>query len=34
VIQHDNPAGLTRALMAMLHEGADAAAASSILASS
>jgi fructose-bisphosphate aldolase, class I len=34
VIQHDNPAGLTRALMAMLHDGADAAAASSILASS
>jgi class I fructose-bisphosphate aldolase len=23
VIQHDNPAGITRALMAMLHDGAD-----------
>jgi class I fructose-bisphosphate aldolase len=34
VIQHDNPAGLTRALMAMLHEGADAATASEILAAS
>jgi class I fructose-bisphosphate aldolase len=34
VIQHDNPAGLTRALMAMLHEGADAEAASAILAGS
>ena len=34
VIQHDNPAGLTRALMAMLHDGADAAKASEILAAS
>ncbi len=34
VIQHANPAGLTRALMAMLHEGADAKAASAILAAS
>jgi DhnA family fructose-bisphosphate aldolase class Ia len=34
VIQHDNPAGLTRALMAMLHQGADAEQASAILASS
>jgi class I fructose-bisphosphate aldolase len=33
VIQHDNPAGLTRALMAMLHDGVDATAASAILAS-
>ena len=24
IIQHDNPAGMTRALMAMLHDGADA----------
>ncbi len=34
VIQHDNPAGLTRALMAMLHDGADATRASEILAAS
>jgi class I fructose-bisphosphate aldolase len=34
VIQHGNPAGLTRALMAMLHDGADAARASEILAGS
>lgn len=34
VIQHENPAGLTRALMAMLHDGADAAKASEILAAS
>lgn len=34
IIQHENPAGMTRALMAMLHEGADAQAASTILASS
>lgn len=34
IIQHGNPAGMTRALMAMLHDGADAAAASAILASS
>lgn len=31
IIQHDNPAGMTRALMAMLHEGADAATAEAIL---
>jgi class I fructose-bisphosphate aldolase len=34
VIQHENPAGLTRALMAMLHDGADAKKASEILAAS
>ena len=34
IIQHDNPAGMTRALMAMLHDGADASAAAAILASS
>jgi len=34
IIQHNNPAGMTRALMAMLHEGADAQAASAILAAS
>ena len=34
IIQHDNPAGMTRALMAMLHEGADAAKAGQILAGS
>jgi class I fructose-bisphosphate aldolase len=34
VVQHENPAGITRALMAMLHEGADAQAAGAILASS
>jgi fructose-bisphosphate aldolase, class I len=33
VIQHSNPAALTRALMAMLHEGADAKAASAMMAS-
>lgn len=33
IIQHDNPVGLTRALMAMLHEGADAPAAGAVLAS-
>jgi fructose-bisphosphate aldolase, class I len=32
IIQHDNPGGMTRALMAMLHDGADAAKASEILA--
>ncbi len=32
IIQHDNPGGMTRALMAMLHDGADAAAAGAILA--
>jgi len=31
IIQHDNPTGMTRALMAMLHEGADATAAMAIL---
>jgi class I fructose-bisphosphate aldolase len=34
VIQHEHPAGVTRALMAMLHAGADASAASAILAGS
>jgi len=34
IIQHDKPAGMTRALMAMLHDGADPAAAAAILASS
>ena len=34
IIQHDNPAGMTRALMAMLHDGADPARASQILAGS
>ena len=34
IIQHDNPGGMTRALMSMLHDGADAARASEILASS
>ncbi len=34
IIQHDNPAGMTRALMAMLHAGADATAAAAILAAS
>lgn len=34
VVQHDNPAGVTRALMAMLHEGATAEQASAILAAS
>jgi DhnA family fructose-bisphosphate aldolase class Ia len=33
IIQHDNPGGMTRALMAMLHDGADATAAAAILAS-
>ena len=32
IIQHPNPAGMTRALMAMLHEGVDAAGALAILA--
>jgi DhnA family fructose-bisphosphate aldolase class Ia len=31
IVQHDNPVGMTRALMAMLHDGADAAAAVKIL---
>ena len=31
IVQHDNPVGMTRALMAMLHDGADAAAALKIL---
>lgn len=34
IIQHDNPAGMTRALMAMLHDGADAQQALAILRSS
>jgi len=34
IIQHDNPGGMTRALMAMLHDGADAGQASAILAAS
>jgi DhnA family fructose-bisphosphate aldolase class Ia len=34
IIQHDNPGGMTRALMAMLHDGADAAAAAAILSTS
>ncbi len=33
IIQHENPVGMTRALMAMLHDGADPSAASAILAS-
>jgi DhnA family fructose-bisphosphate aldolase class Ia len=32
IIQHENPGGMTRALMAMLHDGADATVASAILA--
>lgn len=32
IIQHDNPGGMTRALMAMLHDGADADAAAAVLA--
>lgn len=32
IIQHDKPGGMTRALMAMLHDGADASAAAAILA--
>ncbi len=32
IIQHDNPGGMTRALMAMLHDGADATAAAALLA--
>jgi DhnA family fructose-bisphosphate aldolase class Ia len=31
IIQHDNPGGMTRALMAMLHDGADATAAAEII---
>ncbi|MUH45559.1 MAG: aldolase [Actinobacteria bacterium] len=34
IIQHPNPTGMTRALMAMLHEGVDAAGAGAILAGS
>lgn len=34
IVQHDNPVGMTRALMALLHDGADAAAALKILHSS
>ena len=33
IIQHDNPAGMTRALMAMLHDGADAQQAMAVLRS-
>lgn len=32
IVQHDNPVGMTRALMAMLHDGADATRAAEILA--
>ena len=32
IIQHDKPAAMTKALMAMLHEGADASAAMRIVA--
>ena len=31
IIQHGNPAGMTRALMAMLHDGANAERALEIL---
>ena len=31
VIQHDNPAGITRALMAIVHDGATAASAAKLL---
>jgi class I fructose-bisphosphate aldolase len=31
IIQHENPGGMTRALMSMLHEGSDAAAAARFL---
>ncbi|HEY5813273.1 MAG TPA: hypothetical protein VIT23_11550, partial [Terrimicrobiaceae bacterium] len=31
VIQHQNPAGMTKALMAIVHEGADATAAAKFL---
>jgi DhnA family fructose-bisphosphate aldolase class Ia len=31
IIQHANPAGMTRALMAIVHEGATAAKASGLL---
>lgn len=34
IIQHDNPAGMTRALMAMLHDGADAQQAMAVLQAS
>jgi len=34
IIQHNNPVGMTRALMAMLHDNADAAAALKILQAS
>lgn len=34
IIQHDNPTGMTRALMAMLHDGADAGTALAILKAS
>ena len=32
VIQHDNPAGITRALMAVLHEGASVEEAEAMVA--
>ena len=32
IIQHANPAGMTRALMALVHDGATAASAASFLA--
>ncbi len=32
IIQHPNPAGMTRALMSMLHDGADAGTAAAVLA--
>jgi class I fructose-bisphosphate aldolase len=34
IVQHENPVGMTRALMALLHDGADATAALAILRSS
>ena len=34
IIQHDNPSGMTRALMAMLHDGADAQQAMAVLRAS
>ena len=34
IIQHPNPAGMTRALMAMLHDGVDATGALALLAAS
>ncbi len=34
IIQHDSPRGITRALMAMLHDGADAGAAAALITES